>query len=349
MLNIKKINKHEITIFSRQMATMIAAGLPLIQAFDVIEKGAVNNYLKKLVATIKYDIEASYTFAEALQKHPAYFSSLFCSLIEAGEKSGALAIMLNKVATYQEKLDTVRKKITRIMAYPLTVLLMALLITVGLLLFVIPQFAVLFNTFGAELPFLTQGVIYLSHLLQNHGFFILGTSMTLIGGVFYSRKNFPHFSHYWDKALLKLPVLGRFLVQSIIVRFSRTLAVTLSAGLPLMQALHAAGNVTGNSVYQLASYRIQDAVSYGQSLRLALENAGIFPALVIQMIAIGEESGTLEAMLNKIADYYEGEINNAVESLNILLEPFIMAILGIVIGTLLLAVYVPIFKLGSIM
>lgn len=226
---------------------------------------------------------------------------------------------------------------------------MALLITVGLLFFVIPQFAALFNAFGAKLPLLTRSVIFLSNFFQEHGCFFLVMFLLILISIVYARNTFVTFSHHIDGFLLKLPVLGIFLTKSTIARFSRTLAITFSAGLPLIEALHAAGNVTGNRVYQLASSRIQDAVSYGQSMHLAMENCGVFPAFVIQMIAIGEESGTLELMLNKIADYYEDEINNTIESLNILLEPFIMAILGMVIGTLLLAVYVPIFKLGSIM
>lgn len=345
----KKIHQTDITMFSRQMATMIGAGMPLVPAFDVIRRSTTNKHLKSLVLEIKDDIEASDSFAEALHKHPTHFNSLFCSLIDAGEKSGTLAIMLDKIATYQERLDTVRRKVKKAMAYPLTVLLMAFFITSGLLMFVIPQFIVLFQSFGAELPFLTRTIIHLSNIFQTYGYVLLGTFIGVIGGIIYRKKTSLDFSRRIDHILLKLPVFGLLLTKSIIARFSRTLAITFSAGLPLMQALQAAGNVTGNRIYQLASCRIQDAIAYGQQLNLALENTGLFPALVIQIVAIGEESGTLEIMLNKIADYYEDEINHTIETLNILLEPFIMAILGIVIGTLLLAVYVPIFKLGSIM
>ncbi|WED44346.1 type II secretion system F family protein [Legionella cardiaca] len=362
-INVEKIRKHyallsnpfnqitsaDIAIFSRQMATMIEAGIPLMHAFDIIMKGQIKQQMNVLIAAIKRDIEIGSTFAGALAKYPTLFNHLFCSLIEAGEKSGSLILMLNRVANYQEKLETVRKKIRKLLMYPSVVFIIALLITTGLLIFVIPQFSTMFKAFGAELPLLTRSVMNASIFLQNYWCLLFALLVGATVGLPQARKNSVTFTRYLDIFLLKLPWIGPVILKTIIARFTRTLGITLTAGLPLLQALQAAVNVTANRVYHLAGIRMQETIARGQSIQYALENTALFPAMVVQMIAIGEQSGTLEQMLNKIADYYEEEIDNTIESFNILLEPLIMSILGIVVGVLLLAMYIPIFKLGSIM
>lgn len=345
----QKINLMDITVLSRQLAVMVAADIPLIQSLQIIQQGHSKKRIKELIAVIRHDIEIGHTLAEALGKHPSLFNNLFCSLIKAGEQSGSLSLMLDRVANYQEKLTALGRKISKVLAYPILVLLIAVLVTIGLLIFVIPQFASIFNTFGSELPFLTRSVIGLSNYLQNHYCLWVGACSFLGLGFLQAKRHITRFSYHLDKTLLALPLIGTIIQKNIIAHFSRTLAITLSASLPLIQSLEFALCVTQNKVFQLAKPSIITSITNGQSIYLSLQNSQLFPAMVIQMVTIGEEAGKLEHMLNKIADYYEEEINNTIESLNILLEPLIMSILGIVVGFLLLAMYVPIFKLGSVM
>jgi type IV pilus assembly protein PilC len=344
----KKIKTGDITLFSRQMATMIQAGIPLIQAFDIVEKGQANQRMKKLIQEVKVDVESGTTLAEALRKFPIYFNDLFCNLVEAGEKSGSLDILLDKVATYKEKTETIKKKIKKAMTYPMAVLAIAFIVSAGLLMFVVPQFESLFKGFGAQLPALTMGVIQLSRTFEQYWYIIFGAIFGLIYWFSYTLKHSPAFAGKVDQFMLKIPVVGTILEQAAIARFSRTLSITFAAGLPLIEALKAVGGATGNIIFAKATEKISEEVSSGLQLYMAMEHTTLFPSMVVQMVAIGEESGKLEQMLGKVADFYEEGVDNAVDSLSSLLEPMIMAILGILVGGLVIAMYLPIFKLGSV-
>lgn len=286
--------------------------------------------------------------AEALSKHPAYFNELFTNLVDAGEKSGSLDIMLDKIATYKEKIETIKKKIKKALTYPIAVLVVAILVTAALLIFVVPQFESLFKGFGADLPALTRGVVSLSAFFQKYWYLIFG----IMGGAIYAfvhfRNHSPQFAHTVDRSILKIPVIGTIMINAAIARFARTLSITFAAGLPLVDALKSVAGATGNILYAEATDKIRQDVSTGQQMQLAMQNTRMFPNMVIQMVAIGEESGTLEKMLGKVADFYEEEVDNAVDALSSLLEPIIMSILGILVGGLVVAMYLPIFKLGSV-
>lgn len=344
----KKISTLEITSFSRQMATMIEAGIPLIQSFEIVSKGQKNQRMKLLIDTIKKDVETGLTLSEALGKHPAFFNKLFCNLVDAGEKSGALDVMLDKVATYKEKIESIKKKIKKALTYPLAVLIVAFAVTAILLIFVVPQFETLFKGFGAELPALTQTVVNLSSVFQRYWYLIFGAIGGLIYAFVHTRQHSPDFAYRIDRYLLKLPIVGIILQKAAIARFSRTLSITFAAGLPLVDALKSVSGATGNIVYSKATDKIREEVSNGQQMQTAMETTHLFPNMVVQMIAIGEESGALEQMLAKIADFYEEEVDSAVDSLSSLLEPLIMSILGVLVGGLVIAMYLPIFKLGSV-
>lgn len=344
----KKIKAVDITVFSRQIATMIEAGIPIIQSFDIIDKSLTNQGLKSLLVIIKTDVQSGLTFSESLRKHPMYFNELFCNLVDAGEKSGSLDIMLDKVATYKEKIETIKKKIKKALTYPMAVLVIAFLVTAGLLIYVVPQFESLFKGFGADLPALTRGVITLSAFFQKWWYLIFGALGAAIYAFVYFRGNSPEFAQRVDGVLLRLPVIGPILEQAAIARFARTLSITFAAGLPLVEALKSVAGATGNILYSKATDKIRDEVSKGQQMHIAMDNTKLFPNLVVQMVAIGEESGALETMLNKVAAYYEEAVDNAVDSLSSLLEPIIMSILGILVGGLVVAMYLPIFKLGSV-
>lgn len=343
----KKISSNDITIFTRQLSTMIEAGIPLVSSFDIVAKGQANQRMKDLIDGIKQDVETGLTLAEALMKHPNYFNELFCNLVEAGEKSGSLDIMLNKVATYKEKIETIKKKIKKALTYPMAVLVVAFIVTAGLLMYVVPQFESLFKGFGADLPAMTQAVVNLSKAFKSYWYLIFGS---LGGGIYafiYFQKHSPNFAQSVDRAMLKFPIIGPILEKAAIARFARTLSITFAAGLPLVEALKSVAGATGNIIYANASDRIREEVSTGQQMNIAMENTHLFPHMVIQMVAIGEESGALESMLGKIADFYEEDVDNAVDSLSSLMEPLIMAVLGILVGGLVVAMYLPIFKMGT--
>jgi len=344
----KKIKPADITIFSRQMATMIAAGIPLIQSFDIVGNGQANKRMKELIETVKKEVESGSTLADSLGKHPAFFNELFCNLVDAGEKSGSLDTMLDKVATYKEKVETIKKKIKKALTYPMAVLAIAFLVSAGLLMFVVPQFESLFKGFGADLPAVTRYVINLSRWFESYWYLIFSAVGGAIYGFIYARDHSDKFAHTVDRLLLKFPVIGTILEQAAIARFTRTLSITFAAGLPLIEALEAVAGATGNILYADATKQIKEDVSSGQQLHLAMDNTKLFPSMVIQMVAIGEESGKLEQMLGKVADFYEEGVDNAVDSLSSLLEPIIMAILGVLVGGLVIAMYLPIFKLGSV-
>ncbi|CEG56974.1 type II secretion system F family protein [Legionella fallonii] len=343
----KKITSGDITVFSRQLATMIESGIPLVQSFDIVAKGQTNNKLKNLLETVKRDIETGLTLSESLIKHPAYFNQLFCNLVDAGEKSGSLDTMLNKVATYKEKIETIKKKIKKALTYPIAVLVVALIVTAGLLIFVVPQFESLFKGFGADLPALTQAVVDMSKFFQAYWYLIFGSLGAALYAFIYAKKHSLNFAQNLDRSLLKFPVIGTILQKAAIARFSRTLSITFAAGLPLVEALKSVSGATGNIIYAKATERIREEVSTGQQLYTSMENTHLFPNMVVQMVAIGEESGALEKMLGKVADFYEEEVDNAVDALSSLLEPIIMSILGVLVGGLVIAMYLPIFKLGQ--
>ncbi len=344
----KKITQAEIAAFSRQLATMLQAGIPLIQSFEIVSKGQKNARMQTLIGDIKKEVESGLTLAESLQKHPVYFNELFCSLVDAGERSGSLEIMLDKVATYKEKVESIKKKIKKALTYPIAVLVIALIVTVALLIYVVPQFESLFKGFGADLPALTRAVVIMSEFVQSYWYLLFGGIGLVVGSLIYAKKRSVKFAHAIDRYLLKLPVIGTILEKAAIARFSRTLSITFAAGMPLVDALESVSGATGNILYSNATIKIRDEVSNGQQLQLAMSNTQLFPHVVVQMIAIGEESGALEQMLGKVADHYEEEVDNAVDSLSSLLEPIIMSILGVLVGGLVIAMYLPIFKLGSV-
>ena len=343
-----KITPLDIAIFSRQLATMLAAGIPLVQAFEIVGVGHDKPAMQKLILDVKADIEAGTSLHQALAKHPLYFDDLFVNLVEAGEQAGALESLLDKVATYKEKTEALKKKIKKALFYPAAVLAVAVIVTVILLIFVIPQFESLFKGFGADLPAFTRMVIDLSRFVQDKGWLIL---LIVIAGVmtfgyFYKRSR--PMRHFIDRTLLKIPVLGPILTKAAIARFARTLSTMFSAGVPLVEAMESVAGATGNIVYEQAVLRMKDEVATGLRLQRAMENSGLFPNMVIQMIAVGEESGSLDEMAGKVADFYELEVDTAVDSMASLLEPLIMVILGGLVGSLVVAMYLPIFKLGAV-
>src|SRR3990167_6769539 len=329
-----KISPGDIAVFSRQMATLIGAGVPLVQACSIISASQSHQELRQLINQIKHDIETGKTVAQSLQKHPNLFNELFCTLIDAGEKSGCLDLMLDQLATYKEKIETIKKKIKKAVSYPLFVLIVSFLITGGLLIFVVPQFQTLFIGFDAELPAMTRSIIHLSQIFQHHWatLLILGASSLYL--VMNTKIASPKLANTIERGLLSLPVLGAIIKNSAIARFTRTLAITFAAGLPLVDALKSVAGATGNPLFIEATYQIRDDVATGQSLQLAIKNSLLFPNRVIQMVSIGEESGKLEHMLSKTADFYEQEVDLALEVLSSLLEPIIILILGILVGGL---------------
>lgn len=344
----KKITQSDITVFSRQMATMIGAGIPIIQSFDIVARGQSNNRMKKQIESIKKDVESGTTLAESLHKFPLFFNVLFCHLVDAGEKSGSLDMMLDKVATYKEKVETIKKKIKKALTYPIAVLVIALIVTAVLLIFVVPQFESLFKSFDADLPVFTRAVISLSQGFQHDWYLVFGALVSAVYSLVYARNHSLHFAQTIEKMLLKVPMIGTILAQAAIARFTRTLSITFAAGLPLVEALDAVSGATGNIVYANASMKIKEEISNGIQMHLAMENTNLFPSMAIQMVAIGEESGTLEKMLSKVADFYEEAVDNSVDALSSLLEPMIMIVLGTLVGSLVIAMYLPIFKLGSV-
>ncbi|VEB36039.1 pilus assembly protein PilC [Legionella sainthelensi] len=343
----RKVKSSDITVFSRQLATMIESGIPLVQSFDIVAKGQTNKRLKELIEQIKHDVETGLTLCEALKKHPSHFNDLFCNLVDAGEKSGSLDIMLNKIATYKEKIETIKKKIKKALTYPIAVIVVAIIVTAGLLIFVVPQFEALFKGFGADLPMMTKAVVNLSNFFQSYWYLIFGSLIGAVYAFIYAVKHSSQFAQNVDKTLLKIPVIGSIIEKAAIARFARTLSITFAAGLPLVEALKSVAGATGNIIFSNATNKIRDEVSTGQQMNKAMENTHLFPNMVIQMVAIGEESGALERMLSKVADFYEEDVDNAVDSLSSLLEPIIMTILGVLVGGLVVSMYLPIFKLGA--
>jgi type IV pilus assembly protein PilC len=343
-----KVSNEDIAVFSRQLATMMSAGIPMVQSFEIIGNGHEKPAMQKLVLDIKANIEGGSTLHESLAKHPLYFDDLFVNLVEAGEQAGALESLLDKIATYKEKTEALKKKIKKALFYPAAVLVVAVVVSVILLIFVIPQFESLFKGFGADLPAFTQMVVNLSRFVQHQGWWM---ALMIGAGVYaflYFRKRSRPMQRALDRAMLKFPIIGPILQKSAIARFARTLSTMFAAGVPLVEAMQSVAGATGNIVYEEATLRMKDEVATGQRLQRAMENVGLFPNMVVQMIAVGEESGSLDTMSAKVAEFYEAEVDNAVDSMSSLLEPMIMAILGVLVGGMVIAMYLPIFKLGSV-
>lgn len=344
----KKIKPLDIAFFSRQMATMMKAGVPLLQSFDIISEGSENPNMRSLVDSLKQEVSAGNSFATALRQKPEHFDDLFCNLVDAGEQAGALESLLDRVATYKEKTEKLKAKIKKAMTYPAAVLVVAIIVSGILLIKVVPQFQSVFASFGAELPAFTLMVIGLSEIVQTWWLAILGL---FIAGIFLFKRSYKQsqkFRDSIDRFLLKIPIIGPLIFKSSVARYARTLATTFAAGVPLVEALDSVAGATGNVVFRNAVMKIKQDVSTGMQLNFSMRSTGVFPSLAIQMTAIGEESGALDSMLDKVATYYEDEVDNMVDSLTSLMEPMIMAVLGVVVGGLVIAMYLPIFKLGNV-
>ena len=343
-----RVNALDIAVFSRQLATMMSAGIPMVQAFEIIGNGHDKPAMQKLVLDIKANIEGGSTLHESLAKHPLYFDDLFVNLVQAGEQAGALETLLDKIATYKEKTEALKKKIKKALFYPIAVLAVAIIVSTILLIFVIPEFESLFKGFGADLPAFTQMVVNLSRFVQHKGWMILIVVGGAIFTFMYFHKRSRNMRRALDRMLLKFPIIGPILIKSAIARFARTLSTMFAAGVPLVEAMGSVAGATGNIVYEEGTLRMKDEVATGQRLQRAMENTGLFPNMVVQMIAVGEESGSLDTMSAKVAEFYESEVDNAVDSMSSLMEPIIMAVLGVLVGGMVIAMYLPIFKLGSV-
>lgn len=344
----KAIKAIDIAIFVRQLATMMKAGVPLTQSFEIVADSLENPSMKDLVLKIKADIEAGSNFATALRKHPKYFDDLFCSLVESGEQSGALETMLERVATYKEKSELLKAKIKKAMKYPIAVIIVAIIVTAILLIKVVPVFADMFAGFGAELPAFTQLVVNMSNWLVKYYIVLFGILAIIAIAFTQAKMRSKKFRDFLDRLTLKLPIFGDIAYKAIIARFCRTLSTTFAAGVPLIDALDSTAGATNNVVFYNATQRIKEDVATGQQMQFAIRSTNLFPSMVIQMVGIGEEAGSLEEMLDKSATYYENEVDNAVDGLTSLMEPMIMAFLGVVIGGLVIAMYLPIFQMGSV-
>lgn len=344
----KKIESADIAIFSRQMATMMTAGVPLVQALEIVGKGHENPSMGELILAIKASIEGGSSFAESLAKHPLYFDDLFVNLVDAGEKSGALETLLDKVATYKEKTEAIKKKVKKALTYPAAVVVVAFVVTAILLIFVVPQFQELFQGFGADLPAFTLFVIGISEWMQS-SWWMLMIGLGIFGFAFSNaKKRSPAFRKFLDRISLKLPIVGDILYKSAVARYHRTLSTMFAAGVPLVEAMESVAGAAGNIIFYEAILDIRDQIASGTQLQLAMSQTGLFPPMAVQMVAIGEESGALDGMCGKVAEFYEDEVDNMVDSLSSLLEPLIMAVLGVLVGGLIVAMYLPIFKLGSV-
>ncbi len=344
----KSIKPRDIAVFARQLATMMTAGVPMVQGFEIVAGGQANPRMKSMLIDIKNDVEGGSTLAEALAKFPVQFDELFCNLVKAGEQAGVLDTVLDTVATYKENIESLKGKIKKAMFYPAVVIAVAIVVSAILLIFVVPQFEAVFKNFGADLPAFTQMIVNMSRFMTSYWWIVLLGTAGAAGALIFVYKRSPAFAHFLARAVLKLPVVGQILHQSAIARFSRTLAVTFRAGVPLVEALDSVSGATGSPVYNDAVKRIREDVAVGHQLQLAMRQAGLFPNMVVQMVAIGEESGALDKMLFKIAEFYEEEVNNAVDALSSLLEPFIMVIIGTLVGGMVIGMYLPIFKLASV-
>lgn len=344
----KAIQPADIAVFTRQLATMMKAGVPLVQSFELVADGLENPNMKKIVLGVRDEVSGGGSFGGALRKYPKYFDDLFCSLVESGEQSGSLETMLDRVATYKEKTEALKKKIKKALTYPIAVLCVAFIVTGILLVKVVPVFAETFSSFGANLPAFTLFVLHLSELAQKYWFILLSAAVAAFIAFSKAKENSPRFSDAVDRFSLKIPIVGMIINEAVVARMARTLSTTFSAGVPLVEALDSVSGAAGNALYRDAIKRVRDEVTGGTMINVAFRSAGIFPTLLIQMCAIGEESGALDTMLDKVATHYEAEVDNKVDNLTALLEPMIMSVLGILVGGLMVAMYMPIFQIGSV-
>ncbi|MET1081080.1 MAG: type II secretion system F family protein [Pseudomonas sp.] len=344
----KKIKPIDIAMFARQMATMMKAGVPLLQSFDIIAEGLDNPNMRKLVDDIKQHVAAGNSFASSLRTRPLYFDDLFCNLVDAGEQAGALEDLLDRVATYKEKTEALKAKIKKAMNYPMAVIAIAIIVSCILLIKVVPQFKEVFSSFGAELPAFTTFVIGLSEGLQAHWYLFVACIVGFVFAFQAVHKRSEKFRNSLDRGLLKAPIIGDILYKSAVARYARTLSTTFAAGVPLVEALDSVAGATGNIVFKNAVLKIKQDVTSGMQLNFSMRSTEAFPSMAVQMTAIGEESGALDMMLDKVASYYEAEVDNAVDGLTALMEPLIMSVLGVLIGGLIIAMYLPIFQLGNV-
>ncbi len=343
-----RITAKEIAVFSRQLATMLKSGVPLVTAFQIIAGGVKNPRMRTMVEKIRAEVEGGGSLAEALRAHPMQFDELYINLVKAGESAGVLDTILDEIASYKERIESIKGKIKKALYYPIAVIGVAIIVSAILLIYVIPQFEGIFASFGAALPAFTQAVIDASRWLRSNGLFLLAGTIVFIVAFILAKKRSHRFAHFLDRISLKIPIVGDILEKSAIARFCRTLAITFAAGVPLVDALEIVGGATGNAVYNDASKRIREDVAVGHQLQLAMQQTNVFPNMVIQMAGIGEEAGSLDEMLIKVAEAYEEEVNNAVDALSSLLEPLIIVFIGIVVGTMVIAMYLPIFKMAAV-
>ncbi|MDS1309432.1 type II secretion system F family protein [Marinobacter xiaoshiensis] len=344
----KKITPFDIAMLTRQLATMMKAGVPLVQSFDIVADGLENKGLQELVMSIRNDISSGTSFAGSLRKHPRHFDNLYCNLVDSGEKAGALEQMLDRIALYLEKTELLKKKVKKAMTYPISVIVVAIVVTAILLVKVVPQFESMFSGFGAELPVFTQMVVGLSEWMQTWWFIVL---LGIIGSIFLfkeAKRRSLKFSDIVDKYVLKLPIVGEILDKSAVAKFGRVLSTTFAAGVPLVDALDSVAGATGNAVYRDAIDRIKNDVSSGTQLQASMRQQDVFPVMAVQLTAIGEESGNLDEMLEKVAVHYEAVVDDMVDNLTALMEPMIMAVLGVLVGGLIIAMYLPIFQMGQV-
>lgn len=344
----KRIKPMDIALFTRQMATMMGSGVPLLQSFDIIAEGFDNLNMRKLVEDIKQEVSAGNSLANSLRKKPQYFDDLYCNLVDAGEQSGSLETLLDRVATYKEKTESLKAKIKKAMTYPIAVIVVAIIVAAILLIKVVPQFQSVFANFGAELPAFTKMVIGLSEVLQEWWFIVLIALFALAFSLREAHRRSEKFRDSVDRAILRFPIIGGIIYKSAVARYARTLSTTFAAGVPLVEALDSVSGATGNVVFRNAVTKIKQDVSAGTQLNFSMRTTGVFPTMAVQMAAIGEESGSLDSMLDKVANYYEEEVDNAVDNLTTLMEPMIMVVLGVLVGGLIIAMYLPIFQLGNV-
>ncbi|MEN6629766.1 MAG: type II secretion system F family protein [Sulfuricella sp.] len=342
-----KVTDKDITLFTRQLATMMKAGVPLLQSFDIVGKGHSNMAVSRLLNDIKSDIETGSSMSQAFRKYPLYFDTLYCNLVGAGEQAGIIDTVLDRLATYKEKIQAIKGKIKSALFYPISILVVAFVITAIIMIFVVPAFKELFSSFGADLPAPTLIVMSISDFFVAWWWAIFGSIYGVLWFFFYTWKRSKKMQYFMDRISLQAPIFGEVIRKATIARWTRTLSTMFAAGVPLVEALDSVGGAAGNALYSDATKKIQSEVSTGTNLTTAMQNSNLFPNMVLQMVAIGEESGALDAMLSKVADFYEAEVDDAVEALSSLMEPIIMAVLGVIIGGLVIAMYLPIFKMGA--
>jgi type IV pilus assembly protein PilC len=343
-----RISSKDIAVFSRQLATMLKSGVPLVTAFQIISGGIKNPRMRSMVDKIRAEVESGSSLHEALEQHPVQFDELYINLVKAGESAGVLDTILDDIATHKERIESIKGKIKKALYYPAAVIAVAIIVSSILLIYVIPQFEGIFQSFGADLPAFTKMIVNASHFLRSNGLWILLALVGSIVALIMAKKRSHKFAHWIDRTSLKIPIIGTILEQAAIARFCRTLAITFAAGVPLVDALKIVSGATGNRVFDLAAAKIREDVAVGHQLQMAMQQVGVFPNMVIQMAGIGEEAGSLDEMLIKVAEAYEEEVSNAVDALSSLLEPLIIVFIGIIVGAMVIAMYLPIFKMAAV-